>query len=130
LNGSIGMSYQQRTRGSQRVNEQLNYRKGKLNIYSSGNTAYYDFQSEQKTDVPYGNLLQKQTLDQRNRPLYHRYRLGADYKITSKTISGLLSTRSTRNRRTESPDRAPAISTATGLTDTVQSTNAIGREIA
>lgn len=120
FNGNIGLAYQQRTRGSQRFTEGLNFRTGKLNIYNTGSTSNFDFQSEQKTTVPYGSQSIDQVLNQRNRPFYNRYQFGLDYQLSSSLVFGLQYTIGSTNRRTAQFYNAPVSSAATGIDSTMR----------
>lgn len=128
LNGSLGFSYQQRFRDSKRMNETLNYRNGRINIYNTGNTSSFDFFSIQKTTVSYGHQMQAQTMEQRNRPFYNRYQLGADYSINPASVIGVLYTFGTTGRKTSQLYDAPVISVAGGRLDSTLSTIADDRE--
>jgi hypothetical protein len=110
FNGSVGLTYIQRVYGSGRFSENLNYRSGKLNIYSSGNTNYLKFESEQKTTVPYGTQTQEQLFLQTNNPLYNRHQVGVDYNITSSSVIGLLFTIGTADRNTDQFYNTPVTS--------------------
>lgn len=128
FNGSINLGYQQRTRGSKKFGENLNYRHGRINIYSTGNTNDFEFQSQQKTIVPYKTQLQSQVLDQRNQPFYNRYQLGIDYNITSKAVIGALYTIGSTNRLTDQLYNAPVTSLAGGSIDSTLRTIADEKE--
>jgi len=129
FNGGIMAGYQQRTYCSQRFGENFNYRKGKLNIYSSGNTNNFVFQSVQKTSVPYAFQQQEQTLEQHNNPLYNRYQLGVDYNIGDNAILGLLYTIGSTNRTTRQVYQG-SVNAPDGTLDSLLSTTGEEREAA
>lgn len=128
LNGNIGLGYQVRTNSSEKFSENLNYRNGKINIYSTGNTNNFNFYSQQKTIVPYNSQRQEQSLDQHNNPFYNRYQLGMDYNINSNSVIGVLYTLGATDRETRQEYRAPIISVADGATDSLLQTFANEKE--
>lgn len=128
VSGNLGIAYQQRFRGSGKFNQNINYKKGKLNIYSSGMSNYLDFQTTQQTNVSYSTQLQSQTLSQRNNPFYNRYQLGADYLLTNNSIVGLSYIIGTTNRNTVQLYNAPVTSASDGVIDSILQTNAVEKE--
>jgi hypothetical protein len=128
LNGNLGLTYQQRFRGSKRINDNLNYRNGKVNIYSNGSTNFLDFYSIQKTTVPYGSQLLKQTLDQQNKPFYNRYQLGVDFNYSKNALIGILYTIGNTNRQTNQLYNAPVVSIVNDGIDSILRTVADERE--
>lgn len=130
FNGSINIGYQQRTRGTEKFGDNLNYHRGKLNIYSTGNTNLFDFQSQQKTTVSYGSQVQAQSLDQGNHPVYNRYHLGANYSLTADAVLGASVTIGTTNRYTDQFYNAPVTSSSTGTLDSTLRTTALDKETA
>ncbi|MBS1771852.1 MAG: TonB-dependent receptor [Bacteroidetes bacterium] len=117
FNGNVTLNYQQRTYGSERLVENLNYRQGKLNIYSTGATTNFAMQSTQKTTIPYATQREEQQMDQHNTPFYNRYELGADYSINDKNIIGMLLTLGSTDRTTQQYYKAPTLNEATGALD-------------
>jgi hypothetical protein len=128
LNGNLMMGFQQRTRHSKRFGENLNFRKGRVNIYSSGNTNAFDFQSTMRTTIPYATQVQTQVLEQRNRPLYNRYQLGMDVDINLNSVVGITYAFGSTDRKTLQNYNAPVTTAADGVVDSILRTKADERE--
>ncbi len=128
FNGDIGIGYQQRTKGSEKFSENLNFRHNKWNIYNTGTTNNFNFYSTQNTKAPYATQIQRQYFTQKNNPLYNRYELGIDYNITPASVIGILYTIGSTDRHTGQYYNAPVTDIVSGLQDSTLRTDAIERE--
>jgi hypothetical protein len=119
FSGNISASYQQRFRNSEKISENLNYRNGKVSIYSNGNSNYFNFQSVQETVIPFETQIQSQVLNQVNNPFYNRYAVGIDVNLTSRAIIGATYTLSRFKRQTNQLYNATVTGISTGAIDSV-----------
>jgi outer membrane receptor protein involved in Fe transport len=99
FNGNLTLTYDQRTKGTPRVQGSFNYRNGNLNVYGNSNLNYFRFISQQQTNTQYPEQQQQQRLDQNNRPLYTWSQVGADYNLSPKSVLGLLYTHGTMDTK-------------------------------
>lgn len=129
LNGNVEIGYLQKAYASQRFSENLNYRKGKVNLYSTGSSNNFTFLSTQNTTAPYGTQTQKQDFTQKNNPFYNRYDFGLDYEIGKNSVLGLQYTIGNTNRTTWQYYNAPVVNTLTDAIDSTQRTDAIEKEM-
>ena len=128
LNGNVTVGYQQRFRHSKRFGENLNFRKGRVNIFSSGNTNSFDFQSTQRITVPYATQVQSQVLEQRNRPLYNRYQLGIDVDLSPNSVVGMQYSFGATDRKAFQNYNAPVTVISESAVDSILRTVAGERE--
>ncbi len=130
LNGNIELGYQQRAYGSQKFSENLNYRRGKLNLYSTGSSSNFVFLSTQNTTALYATQTQQQFFTQQNNPFYNRYDFGLDYEIGKNSVLGVQYTIGNTNRTTSQYYNAPVINTLTDAIDSTLRTDAQEKEMA
>lgn len=128
FNGDIGIGYQQRTKGSEKFSENLNFRHNKLNVYNTGTTNNFNFYSTQNTTASYATQVQHQYFTQKNSPLYNRYEIGIDYNLKPGNVIGILYTIGSTDRHTGQYYNAPVTDIASGMVDSTLRTDAIERE--
>lgn len=130
FNGNVTLSYEQRTKGSQTLESNFNYRNGKLNVYGTVNADRYRFISEQITNTVYPSQKQDQVLDQDNRPFYTWSQVGADYNLTDNAILGIQYTHGTMDAKRDERIRTGVFSMPAAQQDSVMYTNAFSKDVA
>ncbi len=128
FNGNITLSYEQRTKPSQVVESNFNYRKGKLNIYGTVNANRYRFISNEITNTVYPRQKQDQTLDQDNRPVYTWSQVGADYNLSSNTVLGIQYTHGTMDTKRDEQIRTRVFSLPSEQQDSTMRTDAFATD--
>jgi outer membrane receptor protein involved in Fe transport len=130
LNGNITLSYEQRTKASQTLESNFNYRNGKLNVYGTLNANRYRFISEQITNTVYPSQRQDLVLDQDNRPFYTWSQAGADYNLGDNAVLGIQYTHGTMDAEREEHIRTGVFSMPGSRQDSVMYTNAFSKDVA
>jgi outer membrane receptor protein involved in Fe transport len=128
LNGNVTLTYEQRKKGSQRLQTTLNYRKDKLNVYANININRFRFISVQQTNTEYPNQKQEQVLDQDNRPLYSYSQAGVDYNLSPRSILGFVYTLGTMDTKRDELIRTHVLKLPSGSSDSLMKTDAFSTD--
>lgn len=128
LNGTVTLTYEQRKKGSQRLQTALNYRKDKLNIYANINVNRFRFISQQQTNTEYPNQRQEQIVDQDNRPLYSWSQAGVDYNLSTRSILGFVYTLGTMDTKRDELISTHALKLPSRSPDSLMKTDAFSTD--
>lgn len=128
LNGNITLTYQQRTKASQQIHGNFNYRNGKLNVYGNSNVNRLTFISEQKINTQYPEQQQLQVLNQNNRPLYTYSQLGADYNLSPNAVLGFIYTLGSMDTKRDEVIATQALHVPSLALDSTMMTNAFATD--
>ncbi len=130
FNGNITLSYEQRTKSSQILESNFNYRNGKLNLYATANVNRYRFVSKQITNTVYPSQKQDQTLDQDNRPLYTWSQAGADYNLSNNMLLGIQYTHGSMNGKRDEMIQTQVFRMPGSQQDSIMYTDAFSKDVA
>jgi len=89
FNGTLNLTYEQRTRPAQELEGLFNFRKDKLNVYATLSGGRERYISRQQTNTFYPGQEQELVLNQDNRPIYTYSQAGIDYDLSSNMTLGL-----------------------------------------
>ncbi len=89
LNGQLTGSYNQHFYSGGGLNGNFNYRRGKLNIFGSGNAFRGTVRDQDRVESPFPGQIQKQDRESRRTSMFNRIQLGADYQLNPKMILGV-----------------------------------------
>lgn len=128
FNGSLDLSYEQRTRPSLGMDGLFNFRQGKLNVYGTFSGSKNRFISKQQTNTFYPGQEQELMLNQDNRPGYTYAQAGIDYELSPGSTIGLLYTNGTSSVQRDEVIRIKARQQPSGIIDSMMNTDAYATE--
>lgn len=124
LNGSLTTAYEQHTAGGVQTNGNINYRFQKFNFFGNGNFFTINRYPTRTFTTFYPTEKWVQTDDQKDKNLFGRFQVGADYNINKKSVVGVVYAHGWGSpvHHSQEDIYTKAYSLATGLLDSVTRT--------